>query len=263
MGLEKKIYNLKSLIKSYGSVAIAFSGGVDSTFLTKIAFQVLGENSLALTVDSIFFPREELRQSREIAKEIGVRHEIITIDQLDDDVLNNKRERCYLCKTNIFGLLLKQMHKEKIEILLDGSNIDDLSDYRPGMRALKELSIVSPLIECDFSKAEIRLASKELGLPTWNKPSLACLASRIPYHQKITKEALLQIEKSEDYLRSLGLIQVRVRYHQDIARIEVDVSQRQFFFDPEMMDRVNGTLKSYGFKYVTFDLEGYKTGNLN
>ncbi len=263
MELEKKLANLKSLIKSYGSVAVAFSGGVDSTFLSKMVFQSLGDKCLALTVDSMFIPREEFRLSKEIAGEIGIRHKIIPIDHLDDDVLDNKKERCYLCKTYIFSKLLDETKRENIKTLFDGSNIDDLSDYRPGMKALKECNVISPLIECEFSKAEIRQASKNLGLSTWNKPSLACLASRIPYNQKITREALNQVETAEDFLRSLGLKQVRVRHHQDLARIEVAPPERRFFFDPEVMDRVNETLKSLGFKFITIDLEGYKTGKLN
>ena len=263
MNLDEKRSNLTKLIKSYKKVAVAFSGGVDSSFLAKVTFDALAGKSLALTVDTMFISRSEEKEAKEIAAQIGIRHKIIRVPDLSEDILNNDRQRCYYCKKSVFSLLLKEAEAEGIQILVDGSNVDDLSDYRPGMKALKELEVKSPLVECGFSKDNIRTASEQLGLSTWQKPSLACLASRVPYDQKITREKLSIIEKAETYLRSLGLQQFRVRFHQELARIEVAPSERALFFQTKFMDDVANTLKSFGFKYVALDLEGYVTGKMN
>ncbi len=259
----KKINELKRFIKDFSKVAIAFSGGVDSTFLAKVVFQEKGIDCLALTIDSPFIPREELESAVGVAKQIGIRHQILEVENIGKDILKNSRERCYLCKKQIFSILLEQCKKQNLDVLFDGSNLDDLSDFRPGMKALKELGIVSPLISCEFTKSDIRNCSKTLGLPTWDKPSLACLASRIPYQQVISSESLRQVEQAELYLRSLGFDQVRVRHHGDIARIEVGGEERSRFFDPNLLDQINDEIRNLGFKYITLDLEGYKAGKLN
>ncbi len=260
---NEKLSKLQSLLKSYKKVAIAFSGGVDSSFLSKKAFEVLGENAVAITVDSMFIPRVEIRDAESIAREIGIRHMLISFDRMDDLVLSNTEQRCYHCKKAIFGILLEATQKEGMTYLLDGSNIDDLSDYRPGLKALEELNIESPLVKAGFTKDDIRQASKNLGLSTAGKPSLACLATRLPYHQRITPTSLKMVEKAEDFLKNSGFEQVRVRYHENLARIEVDPSERYRFINIEYMDTISKELKKLGFKYITLDLEGYKTGKMN
>ncbi len=263
MKLDDKLKKLNTLLQQAGKVAIAYSGGVDSSFLAAIAFKILGKNCLALTIDSIFIPRDELMEAKAFAEQIGIPHKIITPGLPDDSVLANTPERCYLCKKRIFGALKEYASERGFSILMDGSNIDDLSDYRPGMKAIGELKVQTPLVECEFTKSDIREASKKLGLSTWNRPSLACLASRIPYHTEITESNLRTIEKAEAFLSNLGFKQFRVRHHDNLARIEVAAEERHLLFDEEKMESIARELKDIGYTFVTLDLESYRTGRLN
>lgn len=254
---------LKTILRACGQAAVAYSGGVDSTFLAKVGHDVLGANCVAITLSSAFLPKSELARARATAQAIGITHYVVAEDVLEPGVLENPPDRCYRCKKIEFGHILRKAAELGIARVLDGSNADDLSDYRPGLRALKELGISSPLCEAGLTKAEIRKRSKALGLPTWDKPAAACLASRIPYGENITREKLLRIERAEDFLRELGLVRLRVRSHADLARIEVAPEERNKFWDLDKMERIAKTLKSFGFLYVAVDLEGYRTGSLN
>jgi uncharacterized protein len=258
-----KMEKLKGIISRYKKPAVAFSGGVDSSFLIKLCYDIMGENSAAITIVSPMNPKSEMDDAKRIALHVGIKHLIIDDDSIDEAVAENPPDRCYHCKKIEFGLIIAKAHEIGCDVVFDGSNHDDISDYRPGMKAITELSVVSPLLEAGFIKDEIRDFSKSHGLPTWDKPSFACLASRVPYGEKITKEVLKRIENSEDYLRELGFIQFRVRSHADTARIEVSPEERIKFFDIKLIDEISAKLKSFGYLYVTFDLEGYKTGSMN
>ena len=263
MPITEKVSDLKKVLKGYGSVAVAFSGGVDSSFLTKMSWDVLGKNAVALTIDTPFVPRSEAAEASRIAGWIGIKHSTLVLPHIDASILSNSRERCYLCKTALFTELLKTAREMGMQYLIEGSNLDDLDDFRPGMRALRELNVKSPLMEARLTKADIRDASKGLGLSTWDKPSMACLASRIPYDQKITPEMLTMVEEAETYLRQKGIRQLRVRCHHDLARIEVSPEEREVFFSEQFMDETAAVLKKIGFRYVAIDADGYRTGKLN
>jgi pyridinium-3,5-biscarboxylic acid mononucleotide sulfurtransferase len=263
LNLEEKYQNLKNMISKAGKAAVAFSGGVDSSFLSKVCYDVLKENSLAITIVSPMIPKSEIEDAKDLAKFIGIKHLLIEDNIIDDIVAENPVDRCFHCKKIEFSTIQKIALENGIDIVFDGSNIDDLSDYRPGLKALKELKIVSPLREAGLTKEEIRELSKRLNLKTWNKPAFACLASRIPYGEKITIKALDKIERSEDFLKSKGFKQFRVRSHGDIARIELSPNEREKIFNIQIMDEISKELKSYGFNYVCMELEGYKTGSLN
>ncbi len=258
-----KFENLKELIGSYNKAAVAFSGGVDSSFLSKVCFDMLGKNTAAITIASSMNPESKIREAEEIAGSIGIQHYIIKEDSIDEEVSLNPPERCYYCKKIEFSLVKRKAMELGIETVLDGSNFDDVSDYRPGLRALRETGVKSPLKETGLTKLEIRELSKTLGLRTWNKPAYACLASRIPYGERITRNKLERIEKAEDYLKKLGFIQFRVRSHGDTARIEISPDERFKIFDTRTMDDISKNLKAAGFVYVSMELEGYKTGSLN
>lgn len=260
----EKLKTLKNNLSELDNLTIAFSGGVDSTFLLKIAKDVLNENVLAVTVNAFIHTKKEIQESINYASEIDVKHTVIHVNDINiKEFIDNLPERCYFCKKEIFTKIIEVSNENNINNIADGSNIDDLSDFRPGMKALKELGVMSPLKEAGLTKQEIRDLSKMLDIPTWNKPSFACLASRIPYNHKITPQKLDMIEKSEEYISQLGFKQFRVRHHGEIARIELEQNEILKFLESGSSDKVCKYLKSLGFSYVTIDLMGYRTGSMN
>lgn len=264
MQVHEKLNNLKENIRNMGNLAIAYSGGVDSTFLLKVAHEVLGEKVLAITARSSTYPEREFKQSVDFAQQIGANQIVIVSEELEiDGFSKNPVNRCYFCKKELFTKVQEVAREHGISYMADGSNVDDLGDYRPGMQATSELEVVSPLRAAGMTKEDIRILSKEMGLPTWDKPAFACLASRFPYGHDITKEKLEMVDKAEQYLLDLGFRQVRVRHHGDVARIEVPASDRNRFFDTDLMDKVGGKFKEIGFSYTALDLKGYRTGSMN
>ncbi|AYO31498.1 ATP-dependent sacrificial sulfur transferase LarE [Biomaibacter acetigenes] len=263
--LEQKLQQLKSVIKGLTSVLVAFSGGVDSTFLLKVCLDTLGsDNVLAVTAKSATYPERELQDAVRLAGMLGARHKIIESEELDiPGFSDNPPERCYYCKKELFGKLLDIARQEGLNFVVDGSNFDDTADFRPGMRAVRELGVRSPLKESGITKDDIRALSKKMGLPTWDKPSFACLSSRFPYGEKITKEKLNRVARAEEVLRNAGFSQYRVRSHRDIARIEVEPGEMSRFFDRDLREQVAQKIKQAGFSYVTLDLLGYRTGSMN
>jgi uncharacterized protein len=260
--LASKIEQLKNNLKQMDSVAVAFSGGVDSTFLLKMAHESLGEKAIAVTAVSPVFPQNECKEAKQFTNNIGITHKLINSGEISiDNFSKNPTDRCYYCKKELFTKIKQIADKEKISFVLDGSNADDVNDYRPGFKALRELGIVSPLSDVGLTKGEIRRYSKEIGLDTWDKPAFACLASRFPYGIKITKEKLKMVEQAEDFVRNLGIKQFRVRFHEDIARIEVLKDDFQTVLEDS--DEISKKFKDLGFKYVTLDIDGYRSGSLN
>lgn len=255
---------LKENLKTLGKAVVAFSGGVDSTFLLKVASQVLGENVIAVTARSSTYPEREYQEACQYAKDFGVKHVVIESEELEiEGFAENPVNRCYFCKNELYTKVQEVGLQYSIPYVLDGCNKDDLGDFRPGMQAAKEIGVHSPLKEVEMTKDDIRFLSKELGLPTWDKQAFACLSSRFPYHQSITKEKLSMVDKAEQYLLDLGFKNVRVRHHGDIARIEVAIHEREKFFDIKMMDQVSTAFKEIGFLYTALDLKGYRTGSMN
>lgn len=257
-----KYNNLVKYLKSLGKVVLAFSGGVDSTFLLKVAKEALGDNVKAVTILSPYIPKWEIAEAKELVKELGVQHEIVEAPIIES-IKYNPEDRCYLCKNAVFSMILSVAKEQGYNYVIDGTNFDDIGDYRPGLRALKELDVKSPLLECKLTKAEIRPLSKELNLNTWNKPPYACLLTRIPYGAELKEEDFEKIESAERYMMSIGFRAVRVRCHGDLARIEVDSSDRSKLFNEELLDTISKNIKEIGFKYVSLDLEGYRVGSFN
>ena len=259
-----KLERLRAALRKLGSAAVALSSGVDSTFLLRVAHEELGENVVAVTARSHSFPKRELDEAAAFCAREGVRHEIIDSEELDiPGFAENPPDRCYHCKKAIFGKLVAFAQANGLAAVLEGSNMDDDGDYRPGRRAIRELGVASPLHDAGLTKAEIRALSKRMGLPTADKPSFACLASRFPYGERITAAGLERVERAEQWLMDagLGLAQLRVRSHGDMARIEVPPADI-----PRLAARaeeIAAALKSFGFAYVALDLQGYRTGSLN
>lgn len=264
MCLETKLERLKSEILRMEKVVIAFSGGVDSSFLLKVAHEVLGENVLAVTAKSSTYPEREFNEAVEFVTDYGIPHRIIVSEELEvEGFSDNPLNRCYLCKHEMFNKIRQIAKDEGYKSIAEGSNKDDLGDYRPGMQAISELGIASPLKDAGLSKNDIRLLSKELGLKTWDKPSFACLSSRFPYGEKITAQKLHMVDKAEQFLIDLGFRQIRVRHHGSLARIEVEEIDFDRFLDKQMRNDVYTKLKELGFVHVTLDLKGYRTGSMN
>ncbi len=260
-----KIGRLKEILKKMGKVVVAFSGGVDSSFLLKMAKDTLqDENVLAVTAVSGTYTGSELKQAKRFAKNLGTRHKIIFTDELKNkNFTKNPIDRCYYCKKELFRNLDEIARGKGFDYVLDASNTDDVKDYRPGTKAKKEFKVRSPLMEAGFSKDDIRKHSRRLKLETAGMPSMACLASRFPYGEKINKEALIKIETAEDFIKRQGISQVRVRCHNNIARIEVEKEDIKRFVNKKFCDKITKHLKQLGFKYIALDLEGYRTGSLN
>ncbi|MGQ9630654.1 MAG: ATP-dependent sacrificial sulfur transferase LarE [bacterium] len=262
--VDEKLERLRSILKGMERVVIAYSGGVDSTFLTKVATELLGDNAIAVTATSATYPEWEFREAKDIAAQFGFNHRIINSEELEiEGFSDNPPNRCYYCKGELFGKLLEIAREEGAKYVLDGTNADDLGDFRPGRQAAEELGVRSPLMEAEMSKDDIRLLSKEMGLPTWNKPSFACLSSRFPYGEKISWEKLQKVAKAEEYLRELGIGQLRVRHHDSIARIEVLPSDFPRLCRDEVRGQILRKFKELGYAYVTLDLAGYRTGSMN
>jgi uncharacterized protein len=261
---EEKLDHPKKTLRDMGTVLVAYSGGVDSTFLAVTAHEVLGKNSLAVFAASPVAPPMEKEEAEALAHNIGLRFKIIESSEMSNpDFVANPPERCYYCKRELFSELKPIAQAEGLKWIADGTNADDLSDFRPGRKASAEAGIRSPLLEAGLTKAEIRQLSHAQGLPTWDRPASPCLASRIPYGIPVTAETLNKIARGEQYLHSLGLRQLRLRHHGDIARIELDPEDMDKIIKPEIRQDIVKHLKALGYKYVTLDLTGYRIGSLN
>jgi len=261
---ERKLSRLFSIIEEMGSVAVAYSGGVDSTFLLRVAADRLGEAAVAVVGRSPTVPRRELEFALRMAAEIGVPVEVVDTEEMGSEAFtSNPPERCFHCKSELFSRVKAVARRRGLRWVADGSNADDLGDFRPGLRAARELGVRSPLVEAGLGKSEVRLLSRALGLPTWDKPAKACLSSRIPFGSPITLQKLAAVEEAENFLEDLGFNGVRVRHHGEIARVEVDEGRIPRLTRPEIRKQVVSKLKSIGFRFVALDLAGYRSGSLN
>lgn len=261
---EEKEKQLSKLLRGYVSVVAAFSGGVDSSYLLYVAQMVLRDKVLAVTSQSPLYPQHHLKRAKDFARRYGIAHTIIATNELASPRFrSNSPSRCYYCKVELFTRLKEIAAEKGYNVVIEGSNVDDTSDFRPGLKASRELKVLSPLIDAGITKDEVRYLSRKASLPTWNLPSSACLASRFPYHTTITSEKLKTVEQGEDFLRELGFQQVRIRHHGDLARIEVLSSEISRFLDSNVLEKAVKKIKNLGYKYITLDLQGYRTGSMN
>jgi len=262
--MVQKEEQLFSFISRYRSALIAFSGGVDSAYLAFAAHQVLGERACAVTALSPSVSSLQKDIAIDFAHRYGLNHHLVKTGEMDNpDYTTNPSNRCYFCKTELYDQLEILRERWDVEVIFDGSNADDVSDYRPGHKAAREREVISPLVETNITKEEIRKLSRKRGLPTWDQPAMPCLSSRFPYGVKITEKKLGQVEQAEAFLRNLGLCNFRVRHHENLARIEVDQSEMSRLMDPKLFEQISSRLKSIGYSYVTLDLEGFRSGSLN
>jgi uncharacterized protein len=260
----EKMDTVRRLISQCQGAVVAFSGGVDSAFLLSVAKDILGDRLLAVTVQSAVVPPSEVAGSRELARLLEVEHEVIEADVMGIKAMReNHTDRCYHCKMHVFSMIMDLARERGLPCVLEASNLDDAGDYRPGVSANKELGVISPLAVAGLTKGEIRRLSKERGLPTWDKPAMACLATRIPYDAPVTVEKLEQVRKGEEYLAGIGFGACRLRHHGSLARIEVPPGDIERVTESELRLKIVEQIKSLGFKYVSVDMEGYRTGSMN
>ena len=262
--LQTKIDQLYDCLRGYHKVIVAFSGGVDSTFLAEAAQNALGENALAVTAISDSYPIREMKAAQDIAKQIGIRFETVNTEELElEGYASNPTNRCFFCKSELFDKLRPIADKYDVGTIVYGAIPDDVGDHRPGMDAAKQMGIKAPLIDVDLTKAEIREVSKAWDLPTWDKPAFACLSSRFPYGMRITRELLRQVDAAEQFLYDLGIRQFRVRHHGELARIELEAEEISLLQQKERRSQISEHFKTLGYAHVTLDLQGYRSGSLN
>jgi uncharacterized protein len=263
-GVSTKLLELRRWFEPFPTVVVAYSGGTDSTLVAAVAAGALGERALAVTAVSPSLPPGELAEARRVARAIGVRHRAVrTHETKDEAYLANGLDRCYHCKSELYGVLGRVAEDVGCSVVVSGANLDDLGDYRPGLRAAKERGVRHPLVEVGFTKAEVREAARELGIPTWDKPASACLSSRIAFGVRISVEELSKVGRAERLLKDLGFAQCRVRVHGDVARVEVELAELPHLAEPGVRAEVVDGLKALGYRYITMDLEGFRSGSMN